>query len=391
MRIGVLHNAYRYRGGEDMVVDVESKMLESDGHHVSRMIMDSTEVFATLGKTMRAMPAMGMGWNTSIGDRLVEWAHREELDIVHCHNIFPIITPAALLALHAHRIPIVMSLHNFRPICANGLMIRDGKPCDECVTTGCASAIKYSCYRSSHIQSASWTLGRMRAKHHHVWERAISRFIAPSQHVKDTYTNAGFDASAITVRPHSVPARARPTDIAYGAIYVGRLEQNKGAYELAQCWPNHAETLTFIGKGPDADRIKDLNKPNIICLGWCEPKRVAHHMSRARVVLQPSRLNETFGLTIAEGASVARPAIAFNKGASGSIIDHQKSGILIDSDSMSDFCNAAVDLLEHPTRCAQMGRNAFENYTDQYTPQAGLRSLIDIYTQALTPTSRISA
>ncbi len=391
MRIGILHNAYRYRGGEDLVVETESELLENNGHHVSKMILDNTEIFATLGKTMRSMPTMGMGWNTAIGDRLVEWVREEGLDLVHCHNIYPVISPAALMTMHAHRIPIVMTLHNFRPICANGLQIRDGKPCVECTTKGCSSALKYGCYRQSRLQSASWMIGRVHAQHSRVWDRSVSQFIAPSEYVRQTFLSAGFDPSRITVRPHTVPARCAPTKDAFGALCVGRLDQSKGVYELAHRWPVHAEPLTFIGTGPEEIRIKKLKKPNVHCLGWCEPQRVAEHMSRCRVVIQPSKLNETFGLTIAEGASVARPSVAFNKGGVASIIDHNQTGLLVDTNSMADLCNAALDLITRPIVCLQMGLNANDKYSKTYSPRAGIRSLLDVYTLALSPSARVSA
>ena len=391
MRVGMLHNAYRYRGGEDLVVETESELLENNGHHVSKMILDSTEIFATLGKTMQSMPTMGLGWNTAMGDRLVEWVRSEGLDLVHCHNIYPVITPAALMTLHAHRIPIVMTLHNFRPICANGLQVRDGKPCVECSTKGCGSALKYGCYRRSRLQSASWVIGRVHAKRSHVWDQSVSEFIAPSEHVSETFVSAGFDPSRMTVRPHTVPARCEASEDAFGAMCVGRMDQSKGVYELASRWPEHAEPLTLIGTGPDEMRIKNLKKTNVHCLGWCEPQVVAEHMSRCRVVLQPSRLKETFGLTIAEGASVGRPSVAFNKGGAASIIDHQRTGLLVSTDSMDDFCDTAVELLTQTSFCLRMGLSAYEKYSKNYSPRAGIESLLDIYKRALSPSFRVSA
>ena len=391
MRIGILHNAYRYRGGEDQVVDTEADLLKNNGHHVSKMILDSREVFATLGKTMLAMPAMGTGWNTSIVDRLIEWVRNERLDLVHCHNIYPIITPAALLMLHANRIPIVMTLHNFRPICANGLLTRDGQPCNECVTHGSVSAFKHSCYRGSRAQSAAWAIGRKRTEHHQVWQQAVCQFITPSSHVRDTFAAAGFSPSKITVRSHTVPARRSPAPVAYGALCVGRLDPSKGAYELAQHWPDDAETLTFIGTGPDESRIRELGRDNICTLGWLSSQEVAEHMSQCRALIQPSRLNETFGLTVAEAAAVARPSVAFNKGGPASIIDHSQTGCLVDTESMSALCDAAAGMLNRPSWCAELGQNAFEKYTKNYSEDAGLRSLLEIYKSVLTPSSRASA
>ena len=55
-------------------------------------------------------------------------------DILHCTNTFPLISPAVYYAARAENVPVVQSLHNYRLLCANGYLLRDGKPCEACGT-----------------------------------------------------------------------------------------------------------------------------------------------------------------------------------------------------------------------------------------------------------------
>ena len=43
----------------------------------------------------------------------------------------------------------MQTLHNYRLLCANGMFLRDGKPCEECVSRGPWNALRHGCYRGS--------------------------------------------------------------------------------------------------------------------------------------------------------------------------------------------------------------------------------------------------
>ncbi|MGK4302014.1 glycosyltransferase, partial [Klebsiella pneumoniae] len=62
--------------------------------------------------------------------RLIE-LHRPQ--VVHFHNTLPLISPAAYYAAQTAGVPVVQTLHNFRLLCVNALLFRDGKPCEDCV------------------------------------------------------------------------------------------------------------------------------------------------------------------------------------------------------------------------------------------------------------------
>ena len=54
-------------------------------------------------------------------------------DIVHVHNLYPLISPAILEACRAAKVPVVMTVHNFRLVCPNGLFFSRGQICERCL------------------------------------------------------------------------------------------------------------------------------------------------------------------------------------------------------------------------------------------------------------------
>ena len=179
MRVGILHNAYRYRGGEESVVDAEAEVQRNAGVYVDVMTVDNREQYATLRGKLRGAFSEGLGWNGHAGDAIQNWVREHRFDVVHGHNLYPFITGAGPSAIAALRVPVVATLHNFRGICARGDFTRDGERCTACLDKGRSQAVINGCYRGSRMQSASWFLTQQRAQSNGVWDRDIVRYIAP--------------------------------------------------------------------------------------------------------------------------------------------------------------------------------------------------------------------
>lgn len=383
MRVGILHNAYRFRGGEERVAEAESGILLDAGFHVARLTFDNRQVFADLGSTLGAMVKSSAGWNRHAAHRIADWVRDETLDIVHVHNIYPFITAAGIDAVRRLRVPVVMTLHNFRPICAAGTMTRDGRHCEDCLGTGPGPAVRHGCYRGSKAQSVVWAGAHARARANGIWNDAVDLYIAPSSHVRDAYVRGGFPSDRIIVRPHFTDLAPCDSKVRSGAVLVGRVEESKGVLELLRRWPAAAPALTIVGDGPDLERARLIAGPNVVFTGPLSRLGVSQAMASASVLVSASQLPETFGLTLIEAGVNRTPSVAFACGGSISIIQDGVTGALVRPGDFTGLISRCLGYIEDDSMRTAHGDAAFARYHRDFSPRAGLESLVSCYRRAM--------
>src|SRR5207302_785104 len=104
-------------GGEDQVFAAETALLESRGHEVVRFEMHNDQVEGM----SRAALVGATVWNGAARRDLADLVREHGPDVVHFHNTFPLMSPAAYTAAREGGAAVVQTLHNFRLLCPNGL------------------------------------------------------------------------------------------------------------------------------------------------------------------------------------------------------------------------------------------------------------------------------
>src|SRR5205085_3785817 len=133
------------------------------------------------------------------------------------------ISPAAIATAAARGIPVVATLHNFRTLCVNAQLFRDGRPCETCVGRSPWPGVAHRCYRRSFAASApiaaSIAVHRLRGT-----SRDVARFIALSRFARGRFVAGGLQADRIDVLPNFV---ARSSVVREGPgryfLYLGRI------------------------------------------------------------------------------------------------------------------------------------------------------------------------
>ena len=99
MKILIVHNRYRPTApsGEDVVVDQESAALLSRGHEVV-LFQRRSEDIASWSLLKRATLPGRVLWSNESRRDITELLIKFAPDVVHLHNIFPLITPSVLYA-----------------------------------------------------------------------------------------------------------------------------------------------------------------------------------------------------------------------------------------------------------------------------------------------------
>src|SRR6266545_926780 len=187
MKVLILHSRYLsgWASGENGVVRDEERLLTEAGHEVVTWTpAPGPELsHARLGSRTIWSPAA-----LSHVRRLIE-RHRPE--ILHCHNLFPMLSPAILRAAKDGGSSVVVTLHNYRMFCLPATCIRNGEICELCLGRVPWRGIVYRCYRGSMLGSAA--LAASITLHRAIGSfDQVSLFLPVSRFVRDKHVDAGF-------------------------------------------------------------------------------------------------------------------------------------------------------------------------------------------------------
>ncbi|MES9923390.1 MAG: glycosyltransferase family 4 protein [Candidatus Thiodiazotropha endolucinida] len=378
MRILIVHNFYKVRGGEDAVVESEIDLLKRHGNEVYTLYRSNNDIknYTSIRLFLNTM------WSRKTYKSIYKIIEQIKPDLIHAHNTHPLVSPSIYWAASKRKIPVVQTLHNYRQMCLNALLLRDGKICEECIGKMPTKGVINACYRSSY--TASFTLASMLVFHKLLgtYENKITRYIALSEFSKKKYILAGLPQEKILVKPNFVDDKN--TIIKKQSekiIYVGRFSQEKGIFVLLEAM-KYAKgvTLRVIGEGHQ-EEIN--NNSEVICLGKLPNKMVMKEMGNALALIVPSICYENFPRTIVEAFSCSLPVIASRIGALENIIQNGKTGLFFEPDDPSDLAKKIKWATSNADLMWIMGKNARKKYEEEYSPETNYQQLINIYREAI--------
>ena len=89
-------------------------------------------------------------------------------------------------------------------------------------------------------------------------------------------------------------------------------------------------------------------------LGWVTPDRVPALINTASMVVMPSRWEGLPSVAL-QAASMARPLVATRVGGLPEIVEHQRTGLLVEPEDPGSLAKAMTFLLEHPETAGKLG------------------------------------
>lgn len=384
MKVLFCHNYYQQPGGEDQVFADETRLLESRGHHVLRYTLHNDEI-ARIGRLEAARRTF---WNRDSYASLRTLISREQPDVMHCANTFPLISPAAYYAARAEGVPVVQSLHNYRLLCPNSLLLRDGHVCEDCLGKWTPwPAVVHGCYRQSRAGSA--VVAGMLAVHRllRTYRRMVSVYITLAEFSRRKFIQGGLPAERIVVKPNFVDPDPGPGTGGGGyAVFVGRLSVEKGIDVLLAAWSrlNSPARLKIVGDGPLSETVRQAaaTDPRIAYTGQRTRQEVCDLVGDAACLVMPSICYEHGPKSLIEAYAKGTPVIASRLGAMAEQVEDGVTGRLFSPGDPSDLAVKLNDLLHDASRCDRMRRAARHMYEQRYMADANYSALMTIYRRA---------
>jgi len=382
------HTFYRSSSpsGEDTVYRNERRLLEENGVQVVAFERFNDEIDdSTL--VSRLQLGMRAAWSRKTYREMSALLRTARPDVAHFHNTFPQITPSAWAACRDNGVPVVQTLHNYRFICPQAMLQRQGRPCEECLGSGLLPALRHRCYRSSLPATLAqvWTiaLNRMLGSY-----SLVDRYLALTQFAAGRLASGGLPSDRITVRSnflHDSP----PTGDGRGgyAVYVGRLSREKGLSTLLRAWETvRGLPLKIVGDGPLRPQLEKevlrLGLPVEFC-GRLSRREVLRIIGSAALQVVPSEWYEGFPMVILEAYACGTPVVASRIGSLAEIVEEGTTGVLCEPGNALELAVTVSELVSNPIRLSMLRRSTRDHFLTHYSTGAGFTTLLGIYREVL--------
>ncbi|PSJ28514.1 glycosyl transferase [Streptosporangium nondiastaticum] len=396
MHVLVVHNRYSSAqpSGENKVVDQEVGLLRAAGHRVELFERRSDDIAARSLPGKAAVPLL-VPWNPAVRAQLAARLRAERPDVVHVHNVFPLLSPAVLAACADAGVPAVATLHNYTQVCPPGTLQRDGRPCTECVgAVAPLPAVRHGCYRNSRLATVplavSLSVNRRR------WWSGVERFFCISAAQRDVLVRAGMPAGRLAVKHNFVPdPGARRTGAGEHLLYLGRLAEAKGVRLLMAAWDELAAEggvgvpLVIAGAGPLEREVTAwaAGREDVRYAGLYDAEQCRQAVARSVAVVAPSTWLEAFGLVVVEAMAAGVPAVAAGHGAFTELVEDGVTGLLHRPGEAASLASCIRRITAAPDRNREMGRAARRRYEQGFSPAVGLERLVEGYRSAIADRS----
>ena len=380
MRILFIHNFYRKAGGEDQVVTKEMALLKSHGHFVHLLSFENEE----FKKSIKGIQQLF--YNSESYQQVRETIQQFKPDVIHVHNFFYKASPAIFHAAQSMNIPIIVTLHNYRTICANALLMREAKPCELCIKDVFPiHGIRHKCFQESMVKTALLTATTAWHNYKNTWANYVDRFI-----VLTSFAQQKFGSSSLGIPEDKFLIKANSVDdyqvvpmsnrLNY-AVYVGRLSSEKGIDVLLEGAALSEVTVKIVGDGPLRDMVLDYSNKykNIEYLGAKDHSQVIEIIQQSRGLILPSVCYEGLPNTVLEGFSTGTPVIVSDNDNLSAIVSNQKNGYTFASGNSSDLAEKLNLLLNNRQQWEKLALHARDTYEQHYTHQQNYRQLITLY------------
>lgn len=375
MRVAVVHSFYSSRSpsGENQTVVEQARVLAEAGHEVLLVSRSTDQQEARpLYRTRAALRVA-----TGLGDNPLDALRSYRPDIVHVHNLFPNYGTRWLSHWPG---PLVATVHNYRPACANGLLLRDGATCLLCPDGDRLAGLRHSCYRGSRLATLPLTIANHDGAARNPLVRRADRLIVLAPRARDLYLRFGVPADRLVLVPNFVtPAvdspGAAPT-VRFAA--VGRLSPEKGFADLLAAWPTGLP-LDIAGTGPHEDALRSLAGPSVRFLGHVPNDQWRERLPSYTALVLPSASSEAaVPLAVVEAWAAEIPVVARRGNGGADAVEETGAGTTYD-----DAAGLAAALSAVQVQPATWRALAADAYRSGYTPEHWLATMTGLYRDCL--------
>ena len=383
MRICIVHNEYGKFSGEEVVVSGQKKLLSNNGHDVICFERSSAEIPQMLLGKLRAFLS---GIYSFFSRRQIrKLLKKYKPDIVHIHNLFPLISPSILPECKRTKTPVVMTVHNYRLICPSGLFMNRGRICEKCSGGHEHWCILRNCEKNL-FKSTGYALRNYIARKLRLFLDNVDIFICLTEFQKAKLVTEGFPADRCVVIPNMVELNSADFSFNPGDYvgFAGRVSYEKGITTLLEAAKKCPDIkVKAAGKCKGMTQQLKASLSNVDFVGHISAAALLEFYSHCRIVVLPSICYEGFPNTIIEAMFCGKPVICSRIGGLSKIVDEGVNGLLFEPGNADDLAEKISYLWSKPDLCKKMGQAGREKALNEYSPLKYYEKLMNAYQKAI--------
>lgn len=376
MRVTLVHSYYASGApsGENVAVDLQAQALRRAGLDVSLVAVHTDN--------LRARPAYGLRTVVSVALRAGidprPQIHATSPDVVHVHNLFPNFSPSWLSSWEG---PVVATFHNFRPMCASGVLARGGQDCYDCLGRPFPwPAVRHACYRGSRAATLPVALSIGRGVRDNPLVRRADKLVFITPRAIENYRRAGLPLSdRVELVPNFVEDPRDVHDSSAGTwLFAGRLSRQKGILELVQSWPADVP-LDIYGDGELRQQVAEYESSSVTYRGPVARDQLLELMPRHRGLVFSSMSAEG-GLPFVylEAMAAGLPTAALRGNAVADDVAEGGAGAVF-----SDFRDLGRALAMIEKNAESLSQRARDRFRENFSEDAWVYRMIGVYERAI--------
>ena len=315
------------------------------------------------------------------GAREIARAVREQgADVVHAHNMLPLIGPRGLAAARDAGAKVVLHLHNVRLFCATGFGERNGAPCSRCRGRHTLPGLMLNCRRSV-PEAVAYAAGL--SLHQPRVTESVDRFVTPSDFASSRVAQLGLPGERVETLRHYLPEEAFADSSRAGqgeyALVAARLSPEKGIDQAVSAAAGAGMPLRIVGDGPDRDRLEalaDRAGSPVALLGRLPPAGVRDLLAGAAAVLMPSHYHEFSPYAALEAMAQGVPVVATAMGGLPELLGADRT---VARDEPDGLAIRLASLWKDPEAREAEGQALLERARERHGRERYVRELLDLY------------
>lgn len=398
MKILQANKFFFKNGGSETVMFQERDYLLANGHQVIDFSMQDARnlpsehaahfvqnrQYGTGGKLAKLSSSLSLIHSPEASRNISNLIKKTKPDLVHCHNIYHQLTPSIIGAAKKLGVPVVLTLHDYKPVCPTYNRLQNSKPCSKCLDGDFSQVLRNKCADGSVSKSALLYLESTVQRLMGNYEK-VDAFIAPSQFMQQSIAKRipenrikqlynGIDINAID---------ANQADDDY-VLYIGRLVPEKGVETLLKSHANSGKnwSLKVAGTGPLLDVLKAQYSPSIF-VGHLSGDALKATIEKASIVVVPSEWYENCPMSVLEAMAYGKPVVGSRMGGIPELIEDGKTGLLYEAGNVNELAVAINKLMASSTLRQEMGVAGRQRVTKHFSLNKHNKGLVEIYKFAL--------